>query len=308
MPPPVCKFFREGNGYNNGYNNGSSSRQTREQTFLLESQIPKFTREIQTDLEEYRDTSTGTLIFSSYSLPHPCKINLIPGRDISFEELRWKYMEAVAQNRVQDYDNEIYARQKDREETLNKVINNARIAVIYLQKSVRDNGTDRTFVQPINFNVTKPVSGINGNNAHGNFSSPFGNSNSSTNSGSGGGIFGAFDKQANPFGGSATSGGVSSPFGSSGTGGGAFGALKPASTGNSIFGQKANATGASLSPAASAGGTSAFGQTGFGAASTTQGAFGKSGFGGNPGAASSSPFGNVGTNTGAASNSPFGNF
>ena len=295
--------------------------------------------EMRTDMVELQESvDASNSIFTSYSLKPPAAVNLISGRDFSFEEDRVAYYLARATNSMPQYEQEHNARAADMRNIVEFVKRRLDKGVRYLQLATQNpNSNMKAFVDPVNLSGQHASSSNIMSNPFGGASNPFGGI--STTSPSTSNPFGnSSTANANPFGASTATGLTGGAFGSSGFSAAPGGAFGSASLASSPFAslQPANAT------TDSTGSTSnPFGASPFGAKPVSAGAFGASGFGtsstttSNPfgaGAATSSnpfgaavaaqgtatttattgkpsPFGSSGfgsTGFGAASNSPFG--
>ncbi|KAM9921476.1 hypothetical protein OXX59_006482, partial [Metschnikowia pulcherrima] len=86
---------------------------------------------------------------TAYGLgPHAVN-NLIEGRDVSPEEMRLQYMEAVASNTVEQYTRNYELRRRDMEYCIGEVTRNANIAARYQQM-----GISNTNIRPF---IKKPI-------------------------------------------------------------------------------------------------------------------------------------------------------
>lgn len=275
-----CKFAHVNNNNSNSQNNASVLEK-----FISPNTLYDKTSQIKQDLSDYKLLQSNPVL-SSYGLGFPAVNNLIQGRDLSYEEIRLQYLEAVASNSIPEYERNIEARRKDMDYCVDRIRGQEQVAARYQQKSAEPNvGPAKPFI-PLSLEENIAQFSNPGNNAFGSAndqSNPFG-ATTFGNAGSSG----AFGAQLNPFESKSNTG---SGFGNSGFGnsntnnqsalggsGGAFG--KPASTTPSAFG--APSTG------------SAFGSTGFGSAQPTASsgaAFGSSGFSNSKPAATTSAFG-----------------
>ena len=298
-----CKFAHVNNNNNNNNNNSGQNGGSVLQKFISPNTLYDKTSQIKQDLNDYKLFQSNPVL-SSYGLGYPAVNNLILGRDLSYEENRLQYLEAVASNSVPEYEKNIDSRRKDMNYCIDHLRGQEQHAARYQQKSAEPNvGTPKPFIpRTLEENIAQysnqgsnAFGSANGqNNSFG--AKPFGSTSTS----------GAFGAQSNPFdpkpnagSGFGNSGFGGSGFGNSNTstlsafGGGAFG--KPASTTPSAFG--ASSTG------------SAFGSTGFGSAqpaASSESAFGSTGFGNSKPAATTSAFGAPSTGS-AFGSTGFGN-
>lgn len=277
-----CKFAHVNN--NNNSNSGQNNASVLEK-FISPNTLYDKTSQIKQDLSDYKLLQSNPVL-SSYGLGFPAVNNLILGRDLSYEEIRLQYLEAVASNSFPEYERSIEARRKDMDYCVDHLRGQEQVAARYQQKSAEPNvGPAKPFI-PLSLEESIAQLSNPGNKAFGsanNQSNPFGATTFGNASSSG-----AFGAQPNPFESKPNTG---SGFGNSGFGNSntntqsAFGAAaagafgKPASTTTSAFG--APSTG------------SAFGSTVFGSAQPTAspGSFGSSGFGNSKPAATASAFG-----------------
>lgn len=279
-----CKFAHVNN--NNNSNSGQNNASVLEK-FVSPNTLYDKTSQIKQDLSDYKLLQSNPVL-SSYGLGFPAVNNLIPGRDLSYEEVRLQYLEAVASNSISEYERNIEARRKDMDYCIDHLRGQEQHAARYQQKSAEPNvGPAKSFI-PLSLEENIAQFSNPGNNAFGsanNQSNPFGATTFGNASSSG-----AFGAQLNPF---ESKPNIGSGFGNSGFGNsntnnqsafgggataGAFG--KPASTTTSAFGAPSTGT--------------AFGSTGFGSAqpaASSGSAFGSSGFGNTKPAATTSAFG-----------------
>lgn len=240
---------------------------------------------IKTDLDEYsRFHALPSL--SAFGLGYPAVNNLISGRDVSPEELRIQYIEAVASNSVPQYENMLRAREKDMKFCVNHIKGKEDLAARYLMRSAEP-GTNlpKPFIpKSVDENVEQFMKEPSSNGGFGasNFSSA--------------GAFGSQNSAANPFASNNAFGGsfqpaATSAFGSTSTGSSFGNATNNSAAGNSTFGSAKPASGLP------------FGSSGFGNNSSNLG-FGSSGFGNAPtssGFGSSAPASGFGSTTGTTS-------
>jgi nucleoporin NUP42 len=292
-----CKFAHVNN--NNNSNSGQNNASVLEK-FISPNTLYDKTSQIKQDLSDYKLLQSNPVL-SSYGLGFPAVNNLILGRDLSYEEIRLQYLEAVASNSFPEYERSIEARRKDMDYCVDHLRGQEQVAARYQQKSAEPNvGPAKPFI-PLSLEESIAQLSNPGNKAFGsanNQSNPFGATTFGNASSSG-----AFGAQPNPFESKPNTG---SGFGNSGFGNSntntqsAFGAAaagafgKPASTTTSAFG--APSTG------------SAFGSTVFGSAQPTasSGSFGSSGFGNSKPASATSAFGDPST-VSAFGSTGFGN-
>lgn len=332
--------FLNNTGFNKGFG-GAFSQNTPKAApsalldFTNTSTVSQKASQIKTDLEEYALFYAKPLL-STYGLGYPAVNSLISGRDISPEELRMQYLEAVAANTVPQYENMVRARARDMKFCIDHIKGKEDLAARYLMRSAEP-GTNlpKPFVpKSAEENVEQFMKEPSpANTAFG--ASGFGS----------GGAFGSQNTAPNPFGSTNAFGSSSNAFGSAAnntaTGNSAFGNAAPASglafgssgfgstpsnlgfgssgfgnTSASGFGSSAPASGTSSGFGSSGfgslkpSGASAFGSSGFGASGTSSATsafgssgFGSSGFGSKPAA---SPFGSSGLASAKPSASPFG--
>lgn len=325
-----CKYFQQGNckwgnscKYAHVYANGAGSKQDQAsgmtevelyKSFISPSSFAKIQKNILTDLKESEVIQKRPLA-SAYSYGLPCGVNLINDRDLSPEELRFKYYEARQKGTLGQYEAEVAAREKDMEKCFQHIRGHPDWAARYLQKGTKElRETGQTTIKSgfIDFPVDltgqqsgfgAPAASTFGTNPFTQGRSAFGGSNAFGSGATGafgqaqaqgsGGAFGQGQAQGSSgafgFGGAAKTNTVNA-FGSSNPttqpAGGVFG--KPAFSGisanpasgtaptNNVFGGGA-ATGQAM------GTGSVFGQAQFGAgpaAGSTTSAFGKPTFGG----------------------------
>ncbi|CCD23583.1 FG-nucleoporin NUP42 NDAI_0B05500 [Naumovozyma dairenensis CBS 421] len=324
-----CKFFQQGkclkgsackyaHVYTNANNNGNTNDNTDSKSaielyrdFTNPQKIDRLQKAISFDLEEAKTIQLNPLS-SSYSLAHPCGVNLIANRDLSPEESRWQYYQAKQKNMLQQYEIEMNARSNDIQKCFHNIKEHTDLAARYLQKNTRSLVETGVLAIPKDF-ITFPLdlTGQTYSNpqsmATPTNTSTFGSTNNAFSITSPG-TFGSAPQGASPFAsvpqgssalGSATGGAFGKPaFGTTGVTNSAFGANPFMSNTNATSGTTA-AVGSSAfgKPAFGATNTSsAFGNSAFGSSiaaptSKTSGAFGKPGFSGTIGS------GNAGTST-----------
>lgn len=295
-----CKFahVNNNNNSNSGQNNGSVLDK-----FISPNTLFDKTSQIKQDLNDFKLFQSNPVL-SSYGLGYPAVNNLILGRDLSYEENRLQYLEAITSNSVPEYEKNIEARRKDMNYCIDHLRGQEQHAARYQQKSAEPNvGTPKPFIpRTLEENIAQYSSqGSNvfgsANNAQ---SNPFGAKAlvNTTTSGAFGAPSNPFDPKPNAGSGFGNSGFGSSGFGNSNTstlsafGGGAFGA---------------SSTGSAFGAAPSSG--SAFGSTGFGSAqpaANTGSAFGSTGFGNSKPGTTTSAFG-APSNGSAFGSTGFGN-
>ncbi|QLQ82298.1 hypothetical protein HG537_0H00590 [Torulaspora globosa] len=236
-----CKYFQQGNckwgnsckyahvyansdGSNQGQGTGMSEADLYK-SFTNPSSMAKIQKVILSDLQESEIIQKSPLA-SAYSYGLPCGINLINDRDLSPEELRFKYYEARQRGNLGQYEAEVLAREKDMKKCLQHIRDHPDWAVRYLQrgtKELRETGQTTLKTGFINFPID--FTGQTGFGASG--SSSFG-ANPFTQ-GPGAAAFGQAQGSGGAFGAGATG-----PFGqgqAQGSGGAfSFGATKPSAT------------------------------------------------------------------------------
>ncbi|KAH3902058.1 uncharacterized protein SCODWIG_00052 [Saccharomycodes ludwigii] len=309
---PPCRFFQQGSCYkgskcsfahvyaNNSSNssNSSSNNNTSKddkfiktfegktpneavQYFTSDNLVGKIESEIVSDINISAKAIKSNPLLSSYSMPNPCTVLLIePSRELSPEELRWKYYDAKQKNSLTAYENEIKAREADMQKCMEYIKNNSKKAARYLQIGTKNNlqnaqsGNLKPFIDfPIDFNnvsssTSQPFGQIAspfGQPTNSAFGTPsFGSSQGNSSSGS---VFGtpSFSNNTN------SNADASNVFGkpafgatnnANGTGiGSAFGAP---TFGSTVTSNNANSNSAGSAFGAPAFGTPAFGATSFG--------------------------------------------
>ncbi|WEJ93110.1 hypothetical protein PSN45_000571 [Yamadazyma tenuis] len=293
---PPCKFYpncRKGNscpfsherGDSDGLQNVWNSETVA--SFTSQNAINPKSNQIKQDMRDFKDFASNPTL-SSYGLAAPAVVNLIEGRDMSYEEVRLKYMEAVSTNKMAEFEKEMAARDKDMQFCINHMNNKEQHAVRYLQTCMSQVPSKKFIPKTVEENINEFMNSSTG--FGGGFGTPstsaFGTTNpfSSSSGGFGSSGFGQ-NNTASAFGqsntnsafGNTTSGFGSTPPANSGFGGSGFG---KSGFGSSGFGSSASNTN---STSASAFGNSGFGSSGFGANSTStnqpSGGFGSSGFG-----------------------------
>lgn len=270
MPPKQpCKFFQKGAcrfGNNCKFShevagalNDALAGKSETTTSFLNRTPDSLATEIRTDLQEFERIQLVPAL-SAYGLGLAPVNSIIEGRDMSADELRLQYLEAVATNSVAQYDTEIELRKKDMAYCVSEVRSNASLAARYQQLGISHRDTIKPFIkkslaESMNDLKNQPAS-MSGSNPFGGGANPFGSTSSS-----------AFGNTQGGFG----SGGASSAFGNTQNTSAGFG-----STG---FGNAANSLG--------------FSSLGFGSSNAPQSGFGNSGIGSKP-AASTGAFGSQG--------------
>lgn len=281
MPPKqVCKFFQQGNcrfGNSCKFLHPSGqllfgSQPTNPALKAFQDRNPNdLAKTIQTDLSElpyfqFKPTLT------TYGVNELTANSLIEGRDMSSEELRLQYMEAVANNNLQAYDKNLELRQRDMEYCVNEIKSKDSLAARYQQvgasrKELIKPFIPKTLEQSINDLQNNAGFGGSSFGNSGGFGSPGFGSSAFGNSGGAFGsqttsAFGQQNTQPSAFGQQNTQ---KSGFGGQNTQNPAFGSQnnQPSAFGQSGFGQQ----------------PSAFGQSGFGNTDNKSSAFGSSAFG-----------------------------
>lgn len=281
MPPKqVCKFFQQGNcrfGNSCKFFHPSGqllfgSQPTNLALKAFQDRNPNdLAKTIQTDLSElpyfqFKPTLT------TYGYNEFTANSLIEGRDMSAEELRLQYMEAVANNSLQAYDKNLELRQKDMEYCVNEIKSKDSLAARYQQVGA----TRKELIKPfIPKTLEQSINDLQNNAGFG--GSGFGNSGGFGSSGFGSSPFGntggAFGSQStSAFGQQNTQ---PSAFGQQNTQNSAFGGQN---TQNSAFGSQNNQSSA-FGQSGFGQQPSAFGQSGFGKTDNKNSAFGSSAFG-----------------------------
>ena len=95
-----CKFAHVNN--NNNSNSGQNNASVLEK-FISPNTLYDKTSQIKQDLSDYKLLQSNPVL-SSYGLGFPAVNNLILGRDLSYEEIRLQYLEAVASNSFPEYE------------------------------------------------------------------------------------------------------------------------------------------------------------------------------------------------------------
>lgn len=305
MPPKqVCKFFQQGNcrfGNSCKYLHtsgllGFGSQRIDSGLQAFQSMNPiDLASTIQADLKELPNFQLKPTL-TTYGLNHYTTNSLIEGRDMSPEELRLQYMEAIANNSLDAYNKNLELRQKDMEYCIKEIKAKDSLAARYQQVGT----TRKELIKPfIPKTLEQSINDLQNSAAFG--GSDFGNSGGFGSSGfgsSGFGNSGAFGAQNTSAFGLQSS--QPSAFGQQNTQKSAFGAQNTPNsafgnqnTSNSAFGSQNNQTSA-FGQGAFGNQISAFGQSGFGNTDKKNSAFGSSGFG----SLSNSAFGSQ--NTGGA--------
>ncbi|GME85224.1 unnamed protein product [Ambrosiozyma monospora] len=205
----IYQNSRNNNFSNAGFNNAQKKpNQETPQEFSSASSLKAKSDQISRDMTEMlSDMNNGALLFTAYSLKPPANINLITGRDMSFEEIRLQYYNAKATNSIPQFENQYKNRVNDMKQNCLKLKNESSKAARFLQLAVQNgaNSISRNFIDDLG-NLDVPAAlGAGGNG--------FNNSGNTTSSS----IFGAQTGTTNPFQQS------SSPFGKSVGNTGAFG-------------------------------------------------------------------------------------
>ncbi|GMG27011.1 unnamed protein product [Ambrosiozyma monospora] len=205
------------NNRNNNYNNTNVQKKPNQETpqeFSSGSTLKAKSDQISRDMSEMMsDMNNGAMLFTAYSLKPPANINLITGRDMSFEEIRLQYYNAKLTNSLPQFENQYKNRTNDMKQNCLKLKNESTKAARFLQLAVQNgsNSISRNFIDDLG-NLDVPaavgVGGVAGNGGG------FNNNGISTGSSS---IFGAQNATSNPFQQN------SSPFGKSLSNTGAFG-------------------------------------------------------------------------------------
>ncbi|KAG7750526.1 hypothetical protein KL911_000934 [Ogataea haglerorum] len=281
----VCPYFQNGNcRYGNRCHNLHIKNGHEDlKSFTSASSLQAKTEDIRKNIDGILPDVRNGAILTAFSLPPPANVNVISGRDMSYEELRLHYYRDP-DTAVREYN----SRKQDMIKCLEFVRKDAQKAARYLQLAAEKNPAD---VKPfINFSIdTNAAPSSTASLPFGNrTSSPFNQQGSSF--GSTKNPFGAPAAQSNPFGSAATT--KSNPFTS--TGSPAFGSAGFGSRPNP-FGSQTNTNSVSNPFGSSSGASSAFGKTGFG---QQMGAFAS---------AKPNPFGGQ-SNASANTTSPFGAF
>lgn len=122
---PPCKFYpncRKGNSCQFSHEKSNGGAQALTGTVGATETVANFTNQntldnkanqIKQDMKDYKSFAGN--VTSSYGLAHPAVNNLIDGRDLSFEELRLKYNEAMTGGGgtlISDYEREMDMRQR----------------------------------------------------------------------------------------------------------------------------------------------------------------------------------------------------
>lgn len=265
MPPkPICKFYQKGycrNGDRCKFLHGESAeaapangnRITTPQQFMNK---PPHTlaKEIRDDLDEYRAIQMDPKL-TAYSSSEFAPTNLIAGRDVSPEELHLQYLEAVQNNKLDEYNRNIDLRKRDMDYCINEIRSKDSLAARYQQLGITHRDSMKPFIgQTVEESMAKLQNTAPSNGAFG-----------STNAG-------------NPFGSS------SNPFGSSGFGNSGFGNANTNASNGAFGNANTNASNGAFGSTNNTSTGGAFGSSGFSSAPTTSNqqtsAFGNSGFGG----------------------------
>ncbi|ONH66685.1 Nucleoporin AMO1 [Cyberlindnera fabianii] len=323
---PPCKFFQQGPSFGGGRNSGDSLKKEVER-FASSTALDSRDKELVDAISQAKDIEVFPLS-SSMGFGFPATENLIIGRDYSFEESRWDYLQAQQQNAIPQYEQMISIRDRDTKQCLEELKRDSRKAARYSQITAQQKLKDPTqVVKPF---LSRPLD-LSGNNlTQQTNASPFGSTSNAFGSTSSSSFGASTNSTQNPFGGQTQ---TTSPFGQSslsGSTGGAFGNQtigngtnsSSSGFGSSSFGAapKAPAFGASSLGSnpntGSAFGSTAFGSSGFGSSglsgTTTApsapatSAFGQSGFGSNAPANTTSAFGSASLGQNTSSTPAFG--
>ncbi|KAG7879891.1 hypothetical protein KL905_001384 [Ogataea polymorpha] len=293
----VCPYFQNGNCrygnrcHNLHIKNGHEDLKSFTSTSSLQAKTEDIRKNIDAILPDVRNGA----ILTAFSLPPPANVNIISGRDVSYEELRVQYYQNP-DTAVHEYN----SRKQDMIKCLEYVRKDAQKAARYLQLAAEKNPAD---VKPfINFSIDMnpaPSSSLPFGNRG---SSPFNQQSSSL--GSAKNHFGAPAAQSNPFGTAVTTN--ANPFASSNTP--AFGSAGFGSKPNP-FGSQTSTNSVSNPFGSSSGASSGFGKTGFGQPTGAFASVKPNPFGGQSNASSStaSPFGAISGNTMNSSTMSFPN-
>ncbi|AAS54375.2 AGL116Cp [Eremothecium gossypii ATCC 10895] len=300
----ACNFAHVHSGGASSGSGGGKSEAERYSEFVSDGALERWGNMVSSDMGDVALFQTRPLL-SSYAPTDVAAVNLIQGRDLSAEESRFQWWEAMAQGKKAQYDAAMAARAKDIEKCVAYVKSNAKKGARFLQlatKRFREQGTypSKPFIEH-----ELDLTGGSGFGA-----APLGGGGAFGQAafGSTGGTMAASAFGQPAFGPPPTAGG--GLFGSTpAAGGGAFGSAPAA--GGGAFGQPAFGASASAATGAFGSGsttTSAFGSPAFGsgATPTISGAFGKPAFG-TAGSGATGAFGKPSFGTGATT-SPFGTF
>ncbi|KAH3665899.1 hypothetical protein OGAPHI_004088 [Ogataea philodendri] len=280
----ICPFFQAGNcRYGSKCRNlHIKSSQEDLKSFISPGSLNTKTEEIKKNVNSILPDVRNGAVLTSYSLAPPANVNLISGRDMSFEELRLQY--------YQNKDSAVFeynCRKQDMIKCLERVKTEAYKGARYLQLAAEKppQGVKSFIDFPIDMNAQSQPNAFGAPRQNSPFGAP-----ATSNAFGGASISNPFQSSAtakpNPFGANS----IANPFQSAGSS--AFGtASNTGPFGRQTATAPANPFGSS-STAPSAG-ASAFGQSGFGQASSP---FGSA-------AAKPNPFGSASTNPAP---SPFG--
>lgn len=251
LSKPICKFYQKGycrNGdrckFLHGESNdvAPSNRIATQQQFM--SRDPSsLAKEIRDDLDEYKYIQMNPAL-TAYGTGEFAINNLIAGRDLSPDELRIQYMEAVQTNKLDEFIRTMELKKKDMEYCINEIRKKDSVAARYQQVGITHRDTIKPFIEKSVEQSIAELQNTLGNNSNG----------------------GAFGSAPNPFGASANPFGASA-FGNSASGFGSSGFS------NSGLGNSNNTS------SNGAFGSSGFGNAGTNGGSKTESAFGSSGFG-----------------------------
>lgn len=309
MPPKQpCKYFQKGacrfgDRCKFLHSDVDITNASTQQVFL--NQDPNtLANEIVDDLNDYKHIHMNPAL-SAYGTGEFAVNNLIEGRDMSPEELRLQYMQALLNNTVNEYNRNLELRSKDMDFCVGEIRKRTTLAARYQQVGISNPGQMKPFIDKT---VDQSISALQASGATGaGTGAAFGGQNP----------FGAsvnpFGAQNSGFGAAAASG--ASPFGSSSTTPSPFGnGASGSGFGSSGFGNAAaaqTATSANSGPSGPSGG-SAFGASGFGSTNKPSGSsgfgsagFGSAGFGSAP-KSGASAFGAAGFGSTATSGGAFG--
>ncbi|KAM3117346.1 hypothetical protein RJF_4498 [Candidozyma auris] len=224
MPPKqVCKYYQQGNcRYGNSCKFLHSEPVNAGLKAFQERNPADVAKIIQADLKELKDFQIRPAL-TTYGVNEYTANSLIEGRDMSFEELRLKYMEAAATNTLDAYNKDLELRQKDMEYCINEIKSKDSLAARYQQVGMTRKDQLKPFIPKT---LEQSMNDLRNNHSGFGASSGFGSANSnsgfgSTNSNSG---FGSSGFGSSGFGNSGAFGSqTTSPFGQQNTQSSAFG-------------------------------------------------------------------------------------